>query len=187
MVSDHSVIGQYQRYWLLFNESSWSGWCTSYWLDVHNTLQTESTLLCTYSVAEIFHWLFQISFGLKTCYLPLTSIFRQSCDKHNIFRSAMIWNIETRSEQAGTELSWWTLMRHWKLSLLVWLMHELLAGFILYTRHCKLSQHYFAQIPLQNFFIGSFRSVLVWKLVITVDLYFLSVMRETQYFQKYWH
>ena len=141
----------------------------------------------TYSVAEFFHWLFQISFGLKTCYLPLTSIFRQSCDKHNIFRSAMIWNIETRSEQAGTELSWWTLMRHWKLSLLVWLMHELLAGFILYTRHCKLSQHYFAQIPLRNFFIGSFRSVLVWKLVITVDLYFLSVMRETQYFQKYWH
>ena len=90
VVSDHSVIGQYQRYWLLFNESSWSGWCTSYWLDVHNTLQTESTLLCTYSVAEIFHLLFQISFGLKTCYLPLTSIFRQSCDKHNIFRSAMI-------------------------------------------------------------------------------------------------
>ena len=68
---------------------------------LHKTLQTESTLLCTYSVAEFFNWFFQISFGLKTYSLPLTSIFCQSWEKHNIFRSAMIWNINSAHNKLG--------------------------------------------------------------------------------------
>ena len=59
--------------------------------------------------------------------------------------------------------------------LLVWLVHELLAGFILYTRHCKLCQHYFAHILSDQFGFEN--------LLITFDFYFSSVMRETQYFQ----
>ena len=59
--------------------------------------------------------------------------------------------------------------------LLIWLVHELLAGFILYTRPCKLSQHYFAHILSDQFWFEN--------LLFTFDLNFSSVMRETQYFQ----
>ena len=96
----HSVNYKNVNWWNKNRFTAKIGW----FYFVHKTLQTESTLFCTNSVAEFFHWLFQISFGLKTCYYRWL-IFFVSHERNTIF-SDQLWFEISKLGQNKLGLSW---------------------------------------------------------------------------------